>query len=131
MISSTEAPSGASKWFAGHPAPVWYTISRHGNHCLEVLTISSETREETVPIFRDARSAEAFLLRGDFGPGWWTRESTAGEMISLLFTCLAEARHVALDPPAIFATANVVGLESTSKKEFIAVLMGRPLLAAR
>jgi hypothetical protein len=131
VISSTEASSEeASKWSAGHQLPVWYLISRRENNRLKLLTIPSMSSRETVPVFRDGQSAQDFLLRGGFNPEWRIRETTAGEMTSLLLTCLADVGQVALDPPAIFATADDMGLELTDKKEFIAALMGEPLLVA-
>lgn len=131
MISSAEVSSEeASKLPSGHQLPVWYLISRYENNRLKVLAIPSMSSGEIVPIFRDGRSAHDFLLRGGFDPEWRIRESTAGELTSLLLTCLAGVGQVALDPPAVVETAGDMDPERISKEEFIVALMGAPLLVA-
>jgi hypothetical protein len=79
-----------------------------------------------LPIFGTARAAHDFLSRGGFGGGWRVRESAAGELISLLLSHLASVERVVLDPRP--AAVSEAGPESTSKRDFIAALMGEPLL---
>ena len=74
-----------------------------------------------MPVFGTAGAARGFLRRA--GPGGWrVRESTAGELVSLLSGCLPRVDRVALDPAAGDAQPC-----SASKKEFVAALVGNPL----
>ena len=98
-----------------------YLIARHEHNRLELLTLSTSSRGEALPIFGTEQAARDFLRRGGFGGGWRIRESTAGELVSLLLGQLASVDQVALDLRPGLGTAE---LRSTSKKEFIDVLMG-------
>ncbi len=48
------------------------------------------TAGETLPVFGTRRATHDFLRHGAFGGGWQIRESTAGELISLLMGHLAD-----------------------------------------
>ncbi len=108
---------------ASHERTLWYLIARHENNRLELLTVAATSRGETLPVFGTERAARDFLRSGGFGGGWWVRESTAGELVSLLLGHLADVESVALDPRPGPPDA---GLPGTSKKEFIDALMGEP-----
>ena len=108
-----------------HSVPVRYLIARLENNRLRVLTLTAGSRGETLPIFGTGQAAHDFLRRGGFGGGWRVRESTAGELISLLMGDLADVESIALDPRPELAVAD---LRSTSKRDFISTLMGGPLL---
>jgi hypothetical protein len=100
-----------------------YLIARHEHNRLELLTVATKPSGQTLPVFCTERAARDFLRRGGFGGNWWVRESTVGELVSLLFVHLAVDR-VALDPPSELAATGEAELPSTSKEKFIAVLMG-------
>jgi hypothetical protein len=108
-----------------HSVPLRYLIARHENNRLRVLTLTAGSSGETLPVFGTGRAAHDFLRHGGFGGGWRVRESTAGELISLLLSHLASVERVVLNPRSAVSEA---GLESTSKRDFIAALMGEPLL---
>lgn len=99
-------------------------ISRRQNNRLGVLTVFPASGAETVPVFGTEAAAGSFLKRGGFGPGWHVRETSAGELISLLLSHLHDVDLVSTDPSGPTDT----GLAGSSKKEFIGVLMGEPLL---
>ena len=100
-----------------------YLIARHEYNRLELLTLAATSRGEVLPVFGTERAARNFLCSGGFGGGWLVRESTAGELVSLLVGHLADVDGVALDPrPGPPDT----GLQGASKKEFIDALMGEP-----
>ena len=110
---------------ASHERALRYLIARHENNRLELLTLAAPSRGEALPVFGTERAARDFLRSGGFGGGWLVRESTAGELVSLLLGHLADVESVALDPrPGIPDT----GLQGTSKKEFIDALMGEPFV---
>ena len=120
MISAEEASPGESPY---HGRPLRYLIARRENTGLELLTLAAKPCGEALPVFGTERAARDFLRRGGFGGDWWVRESTTGELVSLLFGYFTVDR-VTLDPPP---GPDEADLPSTSKKEFIAVLMGEPL----
>lgn len=106
-----------------------YLIARHEHNRLELLTLAGEPYGGTLPVFGTERAARDFLRRGGFGGGWRVRESTTGELVSLLLGRLSGVDSVALDPRPDLAMPGGAKLKSTSKKEFIAVLMGEPASA--
>ena len=106
-----------------HPVPLRYLIARLENNRLRVLTLAAG---ETLPVFGTRRAAHDFLRDGGLGGGWRVRESTAGELISLLMGQLAEVEFVVLDPRSDLTVA-VAGPKGTSKRDFIATLMGGQL----
>jgi hypothetical protein len=116
MISATEA--------AYRGRPLRYLIARRANNRLELLTLAARSCGEIVPVFGTERAARDFLQRGGFGGDWWVRESTTGELVSLLVGYLAGVDHVALDPPPQLTEHSE--LPTTSKKGFIAALLGEP-----
>jgi hypothetical protein len=105
-----------------YSVPLRYLIARLENTRLRVLTLAAG---ETLPVFGTRRAAHDFLRHGGFD-GWQVRESTAGELISLLMGHLADVERVALDPPSDVALSGA-SPKSTSKRDFIAALMGGPL----
>ena len=117
--------SGDEGEAASHERALRYLIARHENNRLELLTLAAPSRGEALPVFGTEQAARDFLRSGGFGGGWLVRESTAGELVSLLLGHLADVESVALDPhPGIPDT----GLQGTSKKEFIDALMGEPFV---
>ena len=109
-----------------HSVPLRYVIARLENNQLRVLTLTAESCGETLPVFGTGRAAHEFLRQGGFGGGWQVRESTAGELISLLMGHLADVESVALDPRPDL-TVSDASLNSTSKRDFITALMDGPL----
>ena len=119
-MSSEDETSGEA---ASQERALRYLIARHENNRLELLTLGAGRRGEVLPVFGTERAARGFLRGGGFDGGWLVRESTAGELVSLLLGHLADVDTVALDPPPEVPDA---GVHRTSKKEFIDALMGEP-----
>jgi hypothetical protein len=111
---------------AHHERPLRYLIARHEHNRLELLTLTATPRGETLPVFNTERAARDFLLGGGFGGGWRVRESTTGELVSLLMGHPASVDSVVLDPRPGIATPD--DAERRGKKEFIEVLMGEPFV---
>ncbi len=128
MTNTTEAASGETADRTGeYSVPLRYVIACLENHRLKVLTLAAGPRGAVLPVFGTGRAAHEFLRRGGFGGGWRVRESTAGELISLLMGHVADVEHVVVDPcPGV--DVSDVGSDGTSKRDFIAALMGEPLL---
>jgi hypothetical protein len=90
-----------------HSVPLRYLIARLENNRLRVLTLAAG---ETLPVFGTRQ----------------VRESTAGELISLLMGHLADVEIIALDPRSDL-TVSGLSQKGTSKRDFITALMGGPL----
>ena len=105
----------------GRSVPLRYLISRLENNRLRVLTLAAG---ETLPVFGTRQAANDFLRDGGFGGGWQIRESTAGELISLLMGHLADVEVIALDPRSALSGARP---KVTNKRDFITALMAGPL----
>jgi hypothetical protein len=116
MISAPEAEP------AHHERPLRYLIARHEHNRLELLTVATSSEGEALPVFGTERAARDFLLGGGFGGGWRVRESTTGELVSLLLGHPAGVESVALDPRPGIATPDDAELQG--KKGYIEAIMG-------
>ena len=121
MISAAEASSQEAAR-RGNSSRLWYLIARRESNRLEPLTLATRHSGEILPVFGAAGAARDFLHRGCLGGGWRVRESTPGELVSILLGCLPRVDRVALDPAAGDARPR-----SARKKEFVAALMGESL----
>jgi hypothetical protein len=127
MVSATEAsPRGA-----GHregPSRSWYLIARREGNRLEVLTLAGQPRRDILPVFATAGAAWDFLRRSGVVGDWRVRESTAGELVSILVGHLPHVDRIVLDP-VFGVSAGDAEPQSTSKKDFVSALLGEPLAA--
>ena len=121
-----EALSGKDHWLDGHSVFVQYLIVRNDNNRLNVFTLHTDGGE-SLPVFSSETAARAFLRFNRCGVEWHVRESTAGELISLLMGHIADVNLVALNPPPA-ATENDVTPETVAKRDFIGSLMEEPIL---
>jgi hypothetical protein len=102
--------------------PLWL-ITKHENDRTEVFTIYPDSVRETLPIFSYEEEAEMFLWFGAPEASWRTRETTAGELVSLLCGPCADVGKVALDPLPLFGDAAMAGLVSLLREDFVRNLM--------
>jgi hypothetical protein len=106
--------------------PLWIIASLQAGR-LDVLTIDPDGDGGYLPIFSFKEEAETFLrLSGDDGKtGWWSREATSGELVSVLLAPCAEVKQVALDPlPLSLGGAMVLPFVSVKRERFVKELMG-------
>lgn len=104
----------------------YWLIAKNDNGRLEVLTGGLPAGEEALPVFSYEQEAEMFLGLWDVGfDGWRVRESTAGEVISVLYGPCASVEHVTLDPLPEILVDRAVGLVSLSRKRFVDFVMSR------
>jgi hypothetical protein len=87
-----------------------YVVARHGRGDPEVLCVSCESGERTLPLFVSRKAARRFLRSsslqlGSWGSEWRVRKLFRSELASLIFGLYAEVRRVALDP----SPENLVG----------------------
>ena len=79
-----------------------------------------------VPIFSFKEEAETFLrLLGDEGKeiGWRSRETTAGELVSVLLAPCAQVKRVALDPLPLWCGTAMLPFVSVNGDRFVQDLL--------
>lgn len=91
-----------------------WVIAEQRCNGLEVFTIGTDV----LPVFSFREEAEMFLGLGHAADGWQVRETTCGELVSVLHGPCREVRHVALDP-----LPGMVELVSLSRKAFVSALL--------
>ena len=100
----------------------WLIATRaHGR--IEVLTIDADG-ETVLPVFSFQDEGEFFLNLEATEADWWPRESTTGELVSLLLGLCARVDKVALDPLPGLGEREIVELVSTGRRHFVRHLMG-------
>jgi hypothetical protein len=79
----------------------WWLIAKTENGRVEFLTTTGcdEDGGETLPVFGHEEEAEMFLHLGGYGDdGWSARESSIGEIVSVLCGPCSGVEGVSLDP---------------------------------
>lgn len=106
------------------PGPAYWLIANKEHGRIEVLTLDRDG-QETLPVFGHEEETELFLQLGGVGDGWRVRETTTGELISMLYGPCAGVKEVALDPlPDMFADGSV-GFVSLPRKRFVDCITAR------
>lgn len=83
---------------SGLPVPVHHVVARQGKKGLEILRTSLEGKGETLPVFSGGWAARGYLFAEAQGGEWYARESTPGELISILAGPCVGVRWVVFDP---------------------------------
>jgi hypothetical protein len=82
--------------------------------------------EQALPVFSDDGEAEMFVwLGGAFEDEWRVRETSAGELVSILYGPCAGVGRVALDPSPEMA-AETLCLVSVSRERFVNWIVDSP-----
>ena len=110
--------------------PLWI-VQNHHDRRMDVLTIDPHAHGDgggSLAVFSFEEEAEAFLsLSGDDREGdWRSRETSAGELVSVLLGPCAGVGRVALDPLPLPCWGGVVAslpLVSVSRERFVRALM--------
>jgi hypothetical protein len=97
------------------------TTGAHGWR--EALTIDAGG-ETVLPVFSFQEEGEFFLSLETTEADWWPRETTTGELVSLLLGLCARVDKVALDPLPSLGEREIIGLVSTGRRRFMRYLMG-------
>ena len=109
-----------------YPGSTYWLIARNENGRLEVLTTGLASGEEAMPVFSHEEEAEMFFGLEQVEPGGWqARESTNGELISVLYGPCARVERVALDPLPEMVAERTVGLVSLSRERFVDLVLSR------
>ena len=79
-----------------------------------------------LPVFSFEEEAEMFLRLGGYDGGQWrARESSAGEVISVLCGPCKEVKGVALDPLPEMLKDGTVGLVGVGRESFLGQIFAR------
>ena len=129
MIAKNEANNlarRATQRRLGRPKLANWLITKNENGRLEVLITSFASTKEALPVFSHEEEAELFLRLWEVeGEGWQIRESTAGEIISVLYEPSVGVKHVALDPLPEMVIERTLGLVSLSRERFLELVLSR------
>ena len=99
----------------------WLLVKNRGTG-IEVRTTGLSGGWQTLPVFSFREEAEVFLCLSGSQEGWRVRETTPGELLSMLHTLLRGVRCVTLDPIPTNSSLNTSRLLTVSRKEFMARL---------
>lgn len=106
------------------PGSRYWLMAKNENGRIEVLTVD-RGGEQALPVFGHEEEAEMFLRLGGVGDGWRVRESTAGELVSVLYGPCARVGRVALDPLPEMLDEKAVGLVSLDRERFLDLVLDR------
>ena len=108
--------------------PYWLVV-KDGLDRVEVLTIRAPDGRRALSVFSFRDEAEMFSLLEGLNGGWQVRETSAGELLSLLAGLCAGVKLVALDPlPQMVANGTsdgALGFASVSRERFAERVVGR------
>jgi hypothetical protein len=94
-----------------------WLVAKDGTCSVETLTVECGGHE-ALAVFSHEEEAELFLYLGKIGDGWRVRESSAGEVVSLLFGPYAGVGSVALDPSPLMAP-EMINLVRVGRDRFV------------
>ena len=109
-----------------HPRWTWWLLVKSGRCRMEVLTLNG-AGECTLPAFSGKGEAEMFLLLGKetFEQRWHVRETSAGELVSILYGPCTGVGSVALDPSPEMA-AETIRQVSVRRERFVSWIVDSP-----
>ena len=103
----------------------WRLLVKDGEPGAGIL-VAECAGKQTLPVFSGEGEAEMFVwLGGAFEDGWRIRETTAGELVSILYGPCADVRWVTLDPSPEM-TPETTRSESVSRERFVNWILNRP-----
>jgi hypothetical protein len=103
----------------------YWIITKHDPSSLRGLTISLASGGEALAVFSFKEEAELFHILAQISEGWQVKESSAGEIISLLMGLHANVGSVALDPAPEMLAQKSGGLVSLSRERFMDLILDR------
>ena len=108
-----------------HPGSKWWMLAKDDDLGAGVLLANCDS-EHALPVFSGEGEAEMFVwLAGAFEDGWRVRETSPGELVSILYGPCAGVGRVALDPSPEM-TAETIRLVSLSREKFVSWILHSP-----
>ena len=116
-------PHGHAVWFSGEHTPVQhYLIVGHSKKGLELPHIFLASGEEVLPVFSSEEAAREFLSLSSLGRGWYVRDFSGGELVSVIFAFHTGMRGILLDPQPAALSGNVM-VSQVGRHAFVSSLL--------
>jgi hypothetical protein len=113
---------------ARDPGLRYWLIVKNDNGRMEALTLDLDG-QETMPIFSFSEEAEMYI-RFEAWDGWWVRETSAEELVSLLFGPYSHVEMMALDPLPEICDEGMIHLVCVRREDFARkLLLGDPRIS--
>ena len=97
----------------------WLIVAREGFR-MRVCTVQGE---DAMPVFTREREAASFLRAAGLEGGWRARETSLGELVSLLLGPYAGVSRIVLDPPTGGDAGSPEGPADMERRDFVDYLM--------
>jgi hypothetical protein len=108
------------------PYSTFWLVVRHENSQMEVLVVAC-SGDQALPVFSGEDEAEMFVwLEGAFEDYWQVRETSAAELVSILYGPCGGVGRVALDPSPEMVGINAVSLVSVTRERFLSWILDSP-----
>jgi hypothetical protein len=91
---------------------------------LELLTVDLDGAGEALPVFSFEEEAEMFLWLQTTEEGHEVRETTPGQLVSILYGPCAHVRRVMLDPLPEIGASMLISLLGMDRNDFVESVMG-------
>src|SRR5215213_1529727 len=91
---------------------------------LDLLTVDRDGTGEALPIFSFEEEAEVFLWLQTTEDGWEVRETTPGQLVSILYGPCAHVGRVMLDPLPEIGARMQISLLGMDRNDFVESAMG-------
>ena len=118
-----KTPRQAKKPPSG-PTPTRWMIARHdANGRLQPLCVRAGT-SRVLPVFSFEEEAEMFLCLQTTEDGREVRESTPGQLVSILYGPCADVGRVMLDPLPEIGVSMQISILGMDRNDFVESVMG-------
>ncbi len=104
-----------------------WLITKYDHSKMSALTIYLGGDGEGLAVFGFEDEAKMFLhfRRAALGAGWRVRQTSVGELVSVLYGPCSGAKKVVLDPlPAIVGGEELIGFLSVRRNDYLRILLG-------
>ena len=104
--------------------PLWI-ITSYQNNRMDALTLDPDSDGGFLAVFSFKEEAEAFLnlLEDDQKNDWRSRQTAAGELVSILLGPCAGVKGVALDPLPVLFSRAMLRFVSVNRERFVQDLL--------
>ena len=108
----------------------FWLVVRHENRQMKVLMVSCSSGQ-ALPVFSGEGEAEMFVwLGGAFEDGWQVRDTSTGELVSILYGPCVDVQRVTLDPSPEMVGIDAVSLVSVTRERFLSWILDSPCSVA-
>jgi len=90
----------------------------------DLLTVDLDGAGQALPVFSFEEEAEMFLWLQTTEDGWEGRETTPGQLVSILYGPCADVGRVMLDPLPEIGARMQISLLSMDRNDFVESVMG-------